>query len=272
MKAEIIDFLKAHTEGELISLSLQKRCAALFGITISEAEEIILNSGFLPARYQKNRKTFSKDDQYKLFKGKVAVIGCGGLGGYLIEELARLGIGSIKAVDPDSFEEHNMNRQILSNTQNIGMPKVDAAKERIALINPAVHLTPLSVSFNNETAGDILSDIDVAADALDSIHTRLVLARECLNRKIPLIHGSIGGWYGQVSIQYPGEDCLIRLFDGRVDKGTEIELGNPAFAPAFVASIQCVEICKILTGKESALRNKLLSVDLYNMKFTILNF
>lgn len=267
----ILDFLKTRSESGLIALDVQKECAASFGVSIREVEDMILRSGFLPARYQRNRKTFTIDDQYRLFKSSVAVIGCGGLGGYLIEELARVGVGTIKAVDPDLFEEHNLNRQILSSTVNIGKPKVEIAMARAAVTNPSVNLIPLCLPFKQETGGDVLQDVQVVADALDSIHTRLALALACHNLKIPLVHGSVGGWYGQVSVQQQGDDCLIRLFDGRADKGAELELGNPSFTPAVISSLQSAEICKLLTGKDSALRNKLLAVDLYNMKFTVLN-
>ena len=81
-------------------------------------------------------------DQLRLFRSRVAVIGCGGLGGYLIEQLARLGVGTLVLVDPDVFEEHNLNRQLLSSPAHLGIPKVDVARERVAAINPAVTVEP----------------------------------------------------------------------------------------------------------------------------------
>src|SRR6185369_3162533 len=106
-------------------------------------EEVALDRGILPARYQRNRKAISVQDQLTLFRSRVAVIGCGGLGGYVVEELARLGVGTIVVIDPDVFEEHNLNRQLFSSPANLDTAKVEAAAKRIGEVNPAVNLVPI---------------------------------------------------------------------------------------------------------------------------------
>jgi len=268
--AKLRDYLTARTEGGYISLKDEFMACSDLNLSFRAVEEAAFNLGLMPARYRRNSNTFSVEEQYRLLKGSVAVVGCGGLGGYLIEELARVGVGTIKAIDPDVFEEHNLNRQILSLIDNIGTFKARAAMERVCSINPATRLIPINAAFSRDNAHEILSDVQVVADALDSIHTRLVLIDECRNHGIPLVHGSIGGWYGQVSVQYPEDRYLQDLFEGRGDKGIETELGNPSFTPALVASIEAVEVCKVLLGIKSPLVGNLLVIDLRELNFIML--
>ena len=89
-----------------------------------KVEEMALAQGIIPVRYQRNLNAISIEEQYCcLAKSRVAVVGCGGLGGYVIEELARLGVGFITAWDYDCFEEHNINRQLNAQLNNLGQSK-----------------------------------------------------------------------------------------------------------------------------------------------------
>jgi hypothetical protein len=107
-------FLADRLDGDLVPWSVQREGAERFGKSLAEMESAALEAGFLPGRYRRNRETVSTADQLRLFRSRVAVIGCGGLGGYVVEQLARLGVGTLVLVDPDVFEEHNLNRQLLS--------------------------------------------------------------------------------------------------------------------------------------------------------------
>ena len=261
-------YLKDHATGDLIPWSCQVDAARLFGLTLAETEEVILEQGLLPARYQRNRQTISTSSQRELFRSSVAVIGCGGLGGYVIEELARLGVGRIAAIDPDVFEEHNLNRQLLSTPLTLGQAKVEAAAKRVAQINPAVRLTPLRKAFGPDNGQELLRGVTVAVDALDSIPVRLALAETCTTLGIPLVHGAIGGWYGHVATQFPGEQSVQKIYGAWTEgKGVEQHLGNPSFTPAVVASLQVAEVCKIILGEGNPLRRRQLAIDLLSMEF-----
>ena len=85
-------------------------------------------------RYLRNKNLISHEEQVKLSQMKVAVLGCGGLGGYVIEMLARLGVGKLILVDFDTFDESNLNRQLISTEKNLGSSKVEEAIKRIKLI------------------------------------------------------------------------------------------------------------------------------------------
>jgi len=267
MKA-LRDFLKTRAANDLLPQDILNEAAARFGLEHRLIERAALESGLLPVRYQRNRNTLSVEQQLSLFQSRVAVVGCGGLGGYLIEELARLGIGTIVAIDPDRFEEHNLNRQLLCTLETIGSPKVAAAADRVRKINPAVTLMPVRQALDSGNAPMILRGCDVVADALDSISARIHLAGYCREQAMPLVHGAIAGWYGQLAVQFPGEDTVIRLLDGCKDKaGIEKEFGNPPFAPAFVASLQTAEICKIITSGDRAMSGRIIFIDLRDMRF-----
>ncbi len=262
------DFLKANALNYLVPQGTLDEAAKKFGSPHSTVEKSALEAGLLPSRYQRNRNTLSIEQQLSLFKTRVAVVGCGGLGGYVIEELARLGVGTIVAIDPDKFEEHNLNRQILCTLETLGSPKVAAAADRIQKINHAVTLVPIRQSLNTGNAPIVLYGCDIVIDALDSIPARIELARYCKEQAMPLVHGAIAGWYGQIAVQLPGEETVLNLLNSCGNKaGIEKELGNPAFAPAFVAALQTAEACKIITSKESPMRGRILFIDLKDMRF-----
>jgi len=260
-------YLEEHAAGDLLPWHRQLEASRSFGLTIAETEEAILAHGLLPARYQRNRTTIPQAGQRELFHSQVAVVGCGGLGGYVIEELARVGVGRIVAIDPDVFEEHNLNRQLLSTPERLGTSKVAAAARRVGEVNPAVTLVPLRRAFSRDNGAELLAGCRVAVDCLDAIASRLELAEACSAAGIPLVHGAIAGWYGHVATVYPGEDTLrkiFRLWTG--GKGIEQQLGNPSFTPAVIASMQVAEVCKVLLGVGAPLRNRQLTFNLLDME------
>ena len=264
---DALNFLQEWTRDGLLPWSAQSAAAKHFGLSHAALEGLALENGLFPARYQRNRNMISTEEQLLLFRSRVAVIGCGGLGGYVIEELARLGVGHIVAIDPDIFEEHNLNRQILSTPATLGKAKVEAALDRVAEINPAVRVTAVKDAFCMANGFELLAGVQVAVDALDSISYRLELAEVCGAAGIPMVHGAIGGWYGHVATQFPGESTVQNIYRHWVaGKGIEQQLGNPAFTPAVIASLEVAEACKILLGKGELLRDRKLSIDLLEME------
>lgn len=260
-------FIRDRAANQLLSWHHQLEASQRFGASIAEVEGIALERGIMPGRYQRNRQIISREDQLTLFRSTVAVIGCGGLGGYVIEELARLGVGRLVVIDPDHFEEHNLNRQILSSMANLGKPKVEAALLRVTEINPAVTVTPRQCSFSAENGKDLLEGCDVVVDALDTIPVRLDLAEICCRMNIPLVHGAIAGWFGQLTTQMPGENSLQAIYGtATAAKGIEQQQGNPSFTPAVVASLQTAEVCKLLLRKGTLLAGRRLMIDLLDME------
>ena len=265
---EMLTFLQQQVSNDLLPWTAQNAAAEKFNCSLAEVEELALLNNMFPARYQRNRNMISIAEQLLLFQSRIAVIGCGGLGGYIIEQLARLGVGQIVAIDPDIFEEHNLNRQLLSSPLNLGQPKAEAALARVNQINPAVTVTAIRDFFCAANGAELLKGVTVAIDALDSIAYRLELAETCTELNIPMVHGAIAGWYGQVATQLPGDTTVQDIYRNWVaGKGIEQQLGNPAFTPAVVASLQVAEVCKIILGKGELLRRRKLSIDLLEMEF-----
>ncbi|MGN0734662.1 MAG: HesA/MoeB/ThiF family protein [Anaerovoracaceae bacterium] len=220
----------------------------------------------LERRYERNR-IFSRAQQEELSEKRAAVIGCGGLGGYAIEMLARVGVGHIKVCDGDVFDETNLNRQLLCTENILGKSKAEAAVQRVRAINSEIEAEAFSCNLTEENASDILDGCDVVIDALDSVGCKMMLQKVCRIFDIPMVHGAIGGWFGQVTTIFPGNDTLSLVYG----EGAEVsqELGNPSFTPAIVASIQVSEAVKVMLGIENVLMRKLLFVDLMTDDFQI---
>ncbi|MDP3387367.1 MAG: HesA/MoeB/ThiF family protein [Eubacteriales bacterium] len=221
-------------------------------------------------RYERNHSTISEEDMVVLKNSKVLVVGCGGLGGYIIEMLIRIGLGYLTVVDGDVFEESNLNRQLYSTMKNLGMSKAEAVKARVHLVNPDTELIAVSHKLTPENIHSIIRDHDLVIDAVDNIETRLLLEATCCEHDLPLIHGAIAGWYFQLSVIIPGDNLLSKIYGSSSEKGIESVLGNPSFTPAAAASFQVAECIKVLLNKDLPLKGKLLYVDLLNNSFDIL--
>ncbi len=266
--AELRDALRKAAREGTISAAALSEIARARGLTAGAAERSALEAGIVPERYRRNGSGISVEQQLALSRSAVAVVGCGGLGGHVVEELARLGVGRITAIDPDVFEEHNLNRQLFCDESVLGKPKVESAVARIALVNPAVELVAMRERFTGKNAGCLLAGASVVVDALDSVQSRRELAASCAVLGLPLVHGSIAGWFGQVAVQYPGESTIETLYAGfKGDRGVEERLGTPSFTPAVVAGLQAALACKIILGIESGLRRRVLMIDLLRMSF-----
>jgi len=223
------------------------------------------------SRYARNLGAITPQEQEKLKTCRVCLIGCGGLGGFLAEYLGRLGVGYITAVDADRFEIHNLNRQLLSREDNLGQSKAKAVKLRMEQINRAVQVNPVEQYFSSANAAELISGHHLVLDGLDNVPCRLLLQKVCGELGIPLVHGAVEGWYGQIVTVLPGDDTLSRLYpQAKSSYPTNASPSVLSFAPAFVASVQAAEATKLLLGREPALRNQMLFADLLSNSFDIL--
>lgn len=222
-------------------------------------------------RYVRNMSMLSLEENTKLKDYKVCVVGCGGLGGYIVEMLARLGIGTITVVDGDVFNGSNLNRQLYCNENSLGKNKADMAKERISIVNPLVTINTFPEFLREDNAHKILKEHHVIVDALDNIPARKLVQIYAERLNIPFVHGAIAGWYGQVSTILPGDKTLDIIYSNNEEKGIENKLGNPSFTPALVASIQVSEVLKILINRGELLQNKILYINLLDHDYSVIN-
>lgn len=225
----------------------------------------------LKERYNRNMNTLSQEENDKLKEFKVCVVGCGGLGGYVIEQLGRLGIGEITAVDGDVFDATNLNRQLLSTETDIGQSKALTACKRMAKVNSEIKVTPVYGFLTEDNCEEIIKEHDIVVDALDNMTARRLLEKTCEKLNLPMVHGAIAGWYGQVSTILPGDRTLEKIYPSDSNKGAEVQLGNPSFTPGLVASIEVSEVIKVLLCKGNILSKKLLTIDLLMHEYDLFN-
>ena len=250
-------------EKRLLPLQAVRQLAGETGLSVRDLEIRALNARILPARYERSMGTVGWEGQTKLLESTVAIVGSGGLGGWIIEGLARMGIGHLILIDGDAFAENNLNRQALCTETNLGQPKTEAARQRVAGVNSAIDVTTYPVMADGDSMKRMLAGAHVAVDALDTLPMRLVLQRVARELGMPLVHGAIGGYIGQVMTVFPGDEGLHAIY-GRGDvpeRGIEVQLGNPAATPMMVAAWQIQEVIKILLGKGKPLRNRVLVMD-----------
>ncbi len=255
-----------------IDLTGVRRVAAAASVSEREVEISALRQEIVPIRYRRNIASLGLDGQIRLLSATAAVVGAGGLGGLIIELLARIGVGRLILIDGDSFTEDNLNRQLLCREEDIGRKKIERAAERVREVNSAVEVIPRPVFLNRENAVELLSGAAVVIDALDRIAVRLLLEEAAARLSVPLVHGAIGGFMGQVTSVFPGEETLSSaIYRGEGDqasRGIEAVLGTPTITPAAVASLEAMEAVKILLGRGTPLTNELLYLDLESAEFS----
>lgn len=236
-------------------------------------EQAALAVEVVPERYARNMHSLSISDQQRLLDCTVCVAGVGGLGGHVAEILARIGVGGLRLVDSDRFEDSNLNRQRFADAESLGAPKARLAQQRIAAVNPAVETVALCQTLTLENGPDLLGGADIAVDCLDSLPARLALQEACRRRKIPMVSAAVAGMSGQLTVFFPEDQGLAVLYgdlDEAPERGAETALGNLPFAVTLLASLECSEAVKVLLGKASTLRGRLLVFDLAEPVFEVI--
>jgi molybdopterin/thiamine biosynthesis adenylyltransferase len=249
----------------VISLKTTASIANSQEVSAREVEIAALRQGIVPCRYLRNIGTVGVDGQIKLLQSAVAVVGAGGLGSTVIELLARQGIGHLIIIDNDRFAEENLNRQIISEEQNLGQYKVMAASKRIKEINSATIVTTFRERLTRDNAQSLLSGARVVVDGLDNLSSRLVVEQICRRLGIPYVYASIGGFNGQLMTIFPDDLGLSSLYgsfsDAMPERGIETSIGNPPATVALIAALQVQEAVKIITRVGTPVRNQVLMID-----------
>ena len=257
-------FLPNKRPCSIISISERDAIAAALGLPKREVEIAALEAGVVPQRYLRNIGSLEISGQKKLLQAKALLVGAGGLGGTIAQLLARMGLGILVIADGDFFTEDNLNRQAFSLEENVGVSKVQAARSQIMKINAATEVETYEGYVTEKELAFLIQGAEVAVDALDNMPSRFSLEKVCKEAKVPLVHGAVAGFSGQVTVIYP-EDTGFASFYGSPgavpEKGIELELGNLAGIVSAVASIQVQEAVKIITGIGRPLRNRLLFLD-----------
>ena len=214
-------------------------------------------------RYERNVPALSEEECNILLGKRVLVVGCGGLGGHLIDMLARIGVGMLRVVDGDVFEPPNLNRQLLSEVPLLGVGKAKAAAAKISRVNPEISVEAVDSFLTEKNVRRLLLFCDVVLDGLDNIESRRILAKECERAGIPYIYGAVNGWVAQAAISMPGDHLVEKLYpEGSVLKNKSVL----SFTPALCASMQVSLCVKLLTGRQVE-TGKLYYFDLLNQEY-----
>ena len=213
-------------------------------------------------RYIRNLGALTETECALLREKTVLVAGCGGLGGYLIEMLLRLGVGELRAADGDCFEASNLNRQLLATPALLGRSKAEAAAERAALVNPDVRFVSVPEFVTETNVDRLIHGCDAVLDALDNIASRRMLAKACAQAQIPLIHGAICGWSAQAAIVLPGDGLIEKIYPEGAVLTSKTSL---SFTPPFCAALQTALCVRFLIGREIE-TGKLYVADLLDME------
>lgn len=233
-------------------------------VTRREVEIFCLENNVVPIRYLRNIGTIGIEGQLKLLRSTVAVCGAGGLGGTIIELLARQGIGHLVIIDNDKFAENNLNRQIIATESDLRKSKVKVAAARVKKINSAVLISAVNKTINSKNIKEIVIDAGVVLDGLDNLKTRRIVACACDELKIPFVHGAIAGFSGELMTIFPGDKGLNDIWGLSADEngcGIETYTGNPAATAAVIAAWEVQEAIKIITGIGTPVRNRLIFLD-----------
>jgi adenylyltransferase/sulfurtransferase len=211
------------------------------------------------------------DGQLKLKRARVLLIGAGGLGSPLGLYLSAAGVGHLGLVDFDVVDFTNLQRQIIHGTRDVGRKKLDSAADRIADLNPHVHIERYETALSSENALDILKDYDVVVDGTDNFPTRYLVNDACVLLKKPNVYGSIFRFEGQATVfAYNGGPCYRCLYPEPPPPGLVpscAEGGVLGILPGLIGLIQATETVKLILGMGESLSGRLLLFDALAMRF-----
>lgn len=208
--------------------------------------------------------------QQRLKASRVLIVGIGALGSPAALYLAGAGIGTLGLADDDSVRLSNLQRQIVHDTDAIGVKKVAAAADRLQRLRPDLQIDRLPVRIDAGNAMEILARYDVIVDGTDSFAARYLLSDAAFLLGKPLVHGSIFRVEGQVTVFTPGRGCYRCLYPDPPPASLiheTAESGVLAPLPGIIGTIQAAETIKVITGRGESLVGRVLLHDTLAMTF-----
>jgi molybdopterin/thiamine biosynthesis adenylyltransferase len=209
--------------------------------------------------------------QIKLLGSKVFMVGAGGLGSPVGFYLAAAGVGTLGIIDDDEVDLSNLQRQIAHCTRNVGIPKVESAKNTFESLNPDVNVIAMRQRLTKENVLDLIKDYDVVADCSDNYATRFLVNDACVMTGKPLVTGAISKFEGQLTVVIPREGpCYRCLFEEPPPSGvlpSPQEAGLLGVIPGVIGALQAAEILKFIVGAGEILKGELLIYDALKPSF-----
>jgi len=224
-------------------------------------------------RYQRHLLVpeVGEEGQLRLLDAKVLLLGAGGLGSPAALYLAAAGVGTVGIIDMDVVDESNLQRQILHNVDRVGDRKVDSAKKTLTALNPDVDVVTYDTRLGADNVLEVLDGYDVVVDGADNFPSRYLLNDASVKLSIPVVHGSIFRFEGQVTVFDPRNgptyrDMLPEPPPPEMAPSCA-EAGVLGVLPGIVGSVQALEAIKLILGVGDSLRGRLVAFDALEMSF-----
>jgi molybdopterin/thiamine biosynthesis adenylyltransferase len=221
--------------------------------------------------------------QQRLKRARVLIIGAGGLGAPMLQYLAAAGVGTLGIVDDDTVSLSNLQRQLIHETEAVGLQKTESAANSIARINPHVTVESHALRLTVENVAGLVRQYDVVADGSDNFETRYAVADACAAERRPLVHASVGRFDGQVTVLKPYETgpdgrrnpSYRDLFPEPPPEGLVpscAEAGVLGALTGVVGTLQALEVIKLITGIGEPLIGRLLLYDALAARFDTIRY
>ena len=205
--------------------------------------------------------------QLKLKQARVLVVGAGGLGSPVLYYLTAMGAGTLGIVDSDNVELSNLQRQILHNTERIGINKAHSARETLEKLNPLTRLIEYPFRITEKNSNSLIVDYDIIVTALDNLSSRYLVNEACVALKKPLVEAGVSGWEGLATTIIPGKSPCYRCIFPSVPNENKGEIGLVGCLPGVLGTIQAMEVIKLILGLGNTLVNRLLVFDGLELTF-----
>ncbi len=210
-----------------------------------------------------------EEGQTRLLASRALIVGCGALGSFHADSLARAGVGRIRIIDRDYVEWSNLQRQCLFEEADAsdGLPKAIAAARRLARVNSGIEVTPMVADLTPANAGELLADVDVILDGTDNFETRYLINDYSISHEIPWIYGGAIGSYGIVMAVVPGRTACLKCIYPEPPSGAQPTCETAGVlhsAVAVVASLQAAEAVKLLAGLPDQVSPRITTADVWS--------
>lgn len=222
-----------------------------------------------------HHKLIGEDSQAKISSSHIAIVGIGGLGCSVSMGLVRLGVKHLTLIDHDEIEASNIPRQVLFGHGDVGLPKVDVAKQRLLHIFDDLNIVVIMDSISAKNGTNHLKDADIIIDCTDNHIARYAISRCCDTLNIPMIYGGVEGFNGQVGVFCLQGSKPFHIIFPKIEELVGNERCNASGVLPFVVhsigNLQVIEAFKIMNNETNVLNNKLLCINVLTGKQRIIN-
>ncbi len=212
-------------------------------------------------RFERQLPIFGEDGQQRIMSAVVGIVGCGGLGVNVITQLVAAGVSHFILCDHQSPELSNLNRQFIYSASDY-RPKSVISADWILTLNPSAEVQSNAEPLT-ELNGDLFSGCDILVDCLDNFKSRMILSDLAESMGVPLIHGGVSGFTGQIAVCIPGKTKSLREMIGTMNDSEGIT-PNVGAGVSVIASMEALEVLKIISGLGTENEGRLITIDMKN--------